>query len=249
MRLNFICAILIAASPMAFAEDGHKPPEEHKSEEHKSEEHKSDEHEAVPLGGYESGEVVKSSRDLLVPKAVVKELESWYLKVQHKLNPVTSTGDVEVMGSLQRQLLDLELTLTPKSGKALDRAIQFKLPTGGGEIDLADIVKGRKGGFDVRMKVSKMPENPELRLFYISGARRRKIQDEEYGAGCGKWAEMTSWFNTKMSHEALTVYATDQRHISVLAGTWLFAIVSGPELWLGTLTLTDSRNAHLQCSL
>lgn len=194
----------------------------------------------------EDNTLVQANRNVQVPAALVKELETWYLKVQHKLNPVTTTSDMEKMAGLKRQLLDLELTFLPQSGEALPEKVHFQLPTGGGQLDLANVIKGRRGGFHMQMKISKLPENPELRVFYLSGARRRTLQNEEYGAGCEKWAEITSWW-AKHSHEPLLTYATDQRHVSVLAGTWLFAAISGADLWLGALTFSDSRWPQLQC--
>ncbi|MGE0764471.1 MAG: hypothetical protein AB7N80_14440 [Bdellovibrionales bacterium] len=197
----------------------------------------------------EEGEVTKSNRDLQVPQSLVKELESWYLKTQHKLTPVTSLSDLEIMGGLQRQLLDLELTLVPKTGDALNDSVHYQLPTGGGVIDLAQSVRGSRGRFTAQMKLSKAPEDGEMRVFYLSEARRRDVRDEPYGAGCNKWMELTTWFNQHHSHQPLVVYATDQRHISVLAGTWLFAVVRTGELWLGSITLNESRTPHLQCSI
>lgn len=202
----------------------------------------------VRARGAEEGQVTKSSRELKVPQKLVKELESWYLKEQHRLHQVTALSDLEILGALHRQLLDLEVILTPESG-ALEDTVRFRLPTGGGEIDLSQVVRGSKGGYRFQFKVLKMPDNAATRVFYVSNARTRSVEGEDYGAGCGKMSEMTTWYNSQLIKTPLQVYATDQRDVSVLAGTWMVASVGDGKLWLGTLSVIDSRFPQLQCSL
>lgn len=194
------------------------------------------------------GEVTKSSREIKVPVQLVDELESWFLKEQHRIHQVTSLSDLEIMGALHRQLLDVEVDFIAYESDALKESIHFRLPTGGGEIDLAQSIHGSKGGYKIQMKLSKLPDNTVLRVFYISNARRRTVEGEEFGSGCWKMAEMTRWFTQTHQKEPLQVYATDQRDISLVGGTWLFAAVGDSSLWLSAVTLTDSRFPQHLCN-
>jgi hypothetical protein len=193
-------------------------------------------------------QVERANRDVQVPKVLVKELEKWYLFEERRRDPQRAGTDLEMLGALKRQLLNLQVMLLPKSGDALSHGLKFRMPTGGGTIDLAEHVPGRRGGFWVRMGIQKSP--PDFigpRLFFLSGGRRRIVQGDEVGMGCAKWAELTSWHKGINPREGIDVYSPDQRYVSVLAGTWLFAVVARGELHLGTISYTDSRYPHLLC--
>jgi hypothetical protein len=182
------------------------------------------------------------------PRELIKEIEKWYVDSERQRDPQRAGTDLEVLGTLKRKLMDLEVRLRPKSGEALEQGKRFRLPTGGGTIDLGDYVKGDKGGFWVKMAIGKPIEGMTgLRVFYVSEARRRSVRGEDVGAGCGKLAEMTTWFNGAHHKRDLDVYMADQRFVSVLAGTWLFVALAKSEMLLGSITFTDSRYPHLLC--
>lgn len=205
-----------------------------------------DEHHPVSL---QEAEVKRANRDVQVPEALVQELEHWYILTERKRDPTRAGTDMEIKNGLKRELLDLELTLVPKSGSVLATGVHFRLPTGGGVVDLDRVIEARGGGFWVQMGLKKQPEEIQaLRLFYISDARRRTVAGDALGAGCNRWAEMTSWFNHQLQNQRLDVYGADQRYLTVLAGTWLFAVVTPGELHLGTIAITDSRYPRLLCS-
>jgi hypothetical protein len=198
--------------------------------------------------GMVDADVHRSNRDIQVPKTLVKELEKWYAFEERRRDPQRAGTDLELIGALKRQLLNVKTVFEPKSGDALPHGLNFRLPTGGGLIDMGEHVTGERGGFWMRLDI----QNPQVsmigpRLFYLSGARRRTVRGDDVGMGCGKWAELSGWFGRKGRKQGLDVYAPDQRYVSVLAGTWLVAAVTAGELHLGTVTFTDKRFPHLLC--
>ena len=194
------------------------------------------------------GHAKMANRDVKVPRELIKEIEQWFIETERTRDPTRAGTDLEVLATLKRQLLNLEVVLLPKSGGALEQGVKFKLPTGGGTIDLADYISGTHGSFWVKMALGREIEGlAGLKVFFLSESRRRTVLGEEIGSGCGRLAEMSTWFARDHSGGALDVYIADQRYVSVLAGTWLFAALAKNGLHLGTITLTDSRYPFLLC--
>lgn len=194
------------------------------------------------------GQARSANRDVKFPRDLIKDIEKWYVASERQRDPQRAGTDLEVLGTLKRKLMDLEVRLFPKSGNGLERGLRFRLPTGGGTIDLADHVRGNRGGFWVKMGFAKEIDGLNgLRVYYLSEGRRRSVRGEDVGSGCGKLAEMTTWFNGAHGKRDLDVYVADQRYVSVLAGTWLFVALAKSELLLGSITFTDSRFPHLLC--
>jgi len=188
-----------------------------------------------------------SNREVLVPAELIRELERWYLSDFRLRKKDDLSTEAQILANIPRKLLNIVLAFKPKSGNALKEAAELRLPTGGGLVDLANSVTGDQGAFLAQMRTDKLPDGANLRVFYVSGARRGKVLGEEYGVGCGSWLELTSWYNNTHDHEPLEVFAAEQRHIRVMAGTWVFAALREGELHLAAVTLKDSRHPHLQC--
>lgn len=198
-------------------------------------------------GSETTAEIAKLNREVMVPDQLVREIERWYIADYHLRNERDERAEHEILATIRRRLLDLYVLFQPIRGEALHVSSRVNLPTGGGIIDFADLLQGGLGGFTMKMELEKQPKAGKLRVFYVSGARRRKLEDGDYGAGCDKWAELTSWFHSPEAKEPIKLYATEQRHISVAAGTWVFAHLEGDQLSLAALTFKDSRFPALQC--
>lgn len=191
---------------------------------------------------------LSSNREVLVPAALVQEIETWYLKDFRTRKKGDPPSDVEVLSSVPRRLLNVALEITPKSGNAVLEPQQLRLPTGGGVVDLARSVEGEQGAFLVQMKLDSEVNLNHRRVFFVSGARKAKVMNEDYGAGCKTWMELTTWFDMTHAKEPLEVFAAQQRHARVLAGTWVFAALNEGVLHLAAVTLKDSRFPEIACN-
>jgi hypothetical protein len=187
----------------------------------------------------------RSNRDVEVPTELIHEIETWYLAEFRKANPVGSLDDVEVVGQIKRKLLNMNVRFEPVDGFQSRGPIQFTVPTGGGVVDLGDVPGGFRGRYKTRMNFEN--RNGKVRVFFIGNARERTLGKEHLGSGCSRWADMTSWYLGGQGRAPLEVFTGDQRHVSVLAGTWIMANIVSSELYLGTLTFTDSRYEQLLC--
>ncbi len=183
-----------------------------------------------------------SARDVTLPMPLINKLESEY---RHFLDQQIR----RTTGGIKRVLLNLEVELTRRGGAALSEDVRVLSPPGGGVIDLADYVSTERGGFNVKITPTKSGRErlADTRVFFLSQARSRKFGLEKLGAGCGKFFEVTKYFNRKMSGDGFEVYTADQRYVSVLSGTFVIFKFEFEGLHVGSLTFSDSRYPELGC--
>lgn len=194
-----------------------------------------------------AGEVGRPDKDLKVPKALVEEIEGWFIAERRAANKVLNESDKEIMRQLQRQGLELEIDLKPSgSGHVLEQGVRFQVPASGGSLDLAKVIPDSRGTFHMQFKVKDDEGAGRIRVFYLSNAVRRQVFDQDHGAGCDKWMELTSWF-MKQLKKPLELAATEQSYVSVVSGVWIFAVLKDTHLNMATLNISDSRFPRRLC--
>jgi len=143
--------------------------------------------------------------------------------------------------------LEVELHADQKSVLSYSHLL-FKLPNGGGAIDLKDYVTG-EGSFYLRFPPEQFETKPELAfLFYISDSPKVKIRDEEYGLGCGQWVDLKPKFSKLQDKTFLKLNSTDHTYAHVLSGQYIFVFKKGIQYYLTHLNLSDSRFRDKMCS-
>lgn len=142
--------------------------------------------------------------------------------------------------------LEVEVHSDQKSVLSFPKLL-FKLPNGGGAIDLKDYVIG-EGSFYLRFPPEQF-ENKELAfLFYISNSPKVKIRDEEYGLGCGQWTDLKPKFSKLQDKTFLKLNSIDHTYAHVLSGQYIFVFKKGVQYYLTHLNLMDSRYSDKMCS-
>jgi hypothetical protein len=184
----------------------------------------------------------QSSRDVKLPSALVARIERDYrtfLKEQ-------KTGEGE---AIKRTLLNVSVELTQEKPVALHESVRILTPLGGGVIDLEDFVTPLRGEYHARINATlEKGEAPDdLRVFFVSHAKSRRIDGENYGAGCNLFMEITSFFKKKMKSSGFELYTADQRDLAVLGGTFVLASFDKEALHVGGVTFTDSRHPDEMC--
>lgn len=183
-----------------------------------------------------------SSRDVLVPRALVARVEKDYDSYLAQLGVLNRTP-------VKRGLLNISVNLLQKRGGALHENSRVVSPLGGGVIDLSELVTPVRGAFFAKIESRREdgtdPEN--MRVFYVSRAKRRTIAGDEFGAGCNTWMEITSFFNKAMQKDGIQLYTAEQRYLSVLAGTFVVVSFAKEALSVASLTFTDSRYPQVMC--
>lgn len=229
------------------AKPAHEGGEHAAKAEHEAGEGEHDEHGAAS-SAHERALPVRpartSSRDVKIPRALVARIEREYKEHLAKLKLEANAKD-----GIKRHLLNLGVELTAERAGALSEDVRVSTPTGGGVIDMAEFVTPLRGAFHARFVVKQeAQERPTTsRVFFVSQAKSRILGGEEYGAGCGKFMEITTRYNKKFSSKGFDLYSTDQRYLSVLGGTFVFVDYQPEALFVGSLTFTDSRYPNLLC--
>jgi hypothetical protein len=182
------------------------------------------------------------SRDVKVPNALVSMVEKDYDAF------LTNQGVVNNV-PIRRALLNVRADLRQKRPGALHEDARVVTPLGGGVVDLADLVTPVRGAFTMKIAAAKEnggePEN--MRVFFVSRAKRRSVAGDEYGAGCDKWMDITSYFNKVMKRDGFQLYTADRRYLSVVGGTFVIVGYSKETIDVGSITFTDSRYPQVLC--
>jgi hypothetical protein len=119
---------------------------------------------------------------------------------------------------------------------------------GGGELNLADYRAPLRGSYFIAFEF--MPEAPaaETKVFFLSNSVIRKAANgDQIGSGCHTYFELTKRFAKAMKQNGFLVNTSDQRDVSALAGTYVFARVIDGKLHLATLIIKDEDHRALQC--
>lgn len=144
--------------------------------------------------------------------------------------------------------MPVDVILTAKNEGVLTASpLTIHLPRGGGAVDLSKYVTGRQGSFFVRFAWPDADEKETVNSWFVSRARRRKMGDELWGAGCHKYFRITAALARSNAHEGLKVNTTRNRHLSVLGGHFVFAAKKGGQTFTAQVTFDDPRFPELFC--
>ncbi len=145
----------------------------------------------------------------------------------------------------------IKVFLTEKNTHILKSpAYVIDLPRGGGSVDLAQYLTGDPGTFFVGFELpEEFNEGKNLKVFYLSHARKRKIDDRVYGAGCNQYFDISKNFLQMMKTEGIKANTTRQRHLTLLSGHYIFSIVKESQIFLTQVSILDSRHKNLLCEV
>lgn len=183
-------------------------------------------------------QVNEVAEDIKLPLNLFKELEKEFADEFKSVSPVFIFMPLKVQFSETHD----------GRGVLRDTDIQFELEKGGGKVDLKDVVSGQ-GSFYMHFPVEQFASTLELtHLYYISQAPIKNIQNEPFGLGCGKWIDLKAHFKKLTKPETLKLNTTQQRHLHVLAGHYVFVLKQTNQIYLAQLTITDSRYPNELCT-
>lgn len=184
-------------------------------------------------------EVHTIADEVQIPKNIMADLDAQLKQDSKTVRPVFL-------------FMPLEVQFIEHSRNVLKApSITFKLPKGGGKIDLKEVIVG-SGSYYMRF----LPEQfdalsefkPEvLNLYYISNSPTKKIEDEVYGLGCGKMIDLKKNFSNLLKPDFLKLNTTDLRNLFVSAGRYIFVLRQSTKLFVTQLTITDSRFSKELC--
>lgn len=177
----------------------------------------------------------------------------WEL-LEEKAGPVEKKAEVNfatVEKSASYVFTPIKVFLDEKNDGVLKKPkMDLLFARGGGTIDMADFVTSQRGSFFVKFDLAEeMKGQKDLKVFFVSGAKKRKINEEVLGAGCNTYFDLTKKFDGNFIKQALKVNTTRDRHVSVLSGTFVFSVKKESQIYISQVSFTDSRNKHLLCDM
>lgn len=121
------------------------------------------------------------------------------------------------------------------------------LPRGGGEVDLSSYMGTEKGTFYIGFELSEIENMNEVKTYFVSNTKKRKIDNEIFGAGCNKYFDISNSFVKNMKFEGIKLNTNRDRHISVIGGSFLFSYKNDRQVFVTQVTFKDTVNKHLFC--
>jgi hypothetical protein len=136
---------------------------------------------------------------------------------------------------------------------------------GGGVIDLADFVESRRGSYFLQIEFGKGKvesastdadeagaanrdySKEPVKVFYLSNAKRRRLNGNVVGSGCNKYYDVSSFLSGAMKAKGLLLNTTEHLDVTALSGSFFFVSQINKTLYISQLSIKDSRFSQLQC--
>ena len=202
---------------------------------------------------YSTGRVYETDKNVLIPVHLVKVIRKLFTDQYKVTSEVEGLSDKEIVKKIVRRYLNISIYISSHLNNMTSKNVKFDLPSGGGYIDLSEVIReGVRGNFSLKFEVQEVGEPPvkiddKIKVFFVSNAKKRDIGGRVFGAGCNKFLDLTQAFRKWFTTEGLVVNSTGQRFLSILGGTFFFVYPLGESLYLGSLTFKDSRYPEHLC--
>lgn len=199
---------------------------------------------------YKEGHIFAYEKGAPIPDDLVNMIEREYIKIHRVEKPEITSSDAEIAVSIPRRLLELDVFLEEQNEGTLVQDTRFSLPAGGGTINLAEYVNKGKGVFNFRVvpKVETYDAQLEdLKVYFVSNAKKLAIQGKNYGAGCGKFFDVTTFFQQQLSKDGYELAAAGGRYLGQTIGSFYFVLVKISGIYVGATSLIDTRYPKIHC--
>ncbi len=186
-------------------------------------------------GSVETIEVRVVAKEVQIPKILMSDLENEITSDSKTIAPVY------MFIPLQVQFSELN------DGVLKSPVMRFNLPKGGGNIDLKDVVTG-VGSFYLSFPADQFEGKAELiHLYYISNSPVKKIENENFGLGCGRMIDLKKSFGKLQKPDFLKLNTSEQRYLYVTSGRFVFVFKESSRIYMAQLTISDSRYLKELC--
>ena len=206
---------------------------------------------ALPLPAVAlEGKVLRSDKDVVVPSRLPVEIENLYIARVRDEDPKDIRTDLQLKMEIPRQMLSFNVILKKVGGGSLDEDVVFKVPAGGGQIDLEPYVHEGKGLFALKFQMDEGFEDEdldELKVYYIPRYHRQIQGSETRGLSCDTYAEITRYFKSEILKDGVLLTTTENAYFPVIAGSYILVVTHPTGIKVASLTLWDSRFKNFLC--
>lgn len=173
--------------------------------------------------------VNESAKDFKVPQDIFSIVQKKYPDSQYIFSPLVVRLHAETVSIMNTETYDIYF------------------PSGGGTLDYSKYILGQ-GSFYLSFPKEQFDEKTTIEhVFYISNAPKVKIQNSQFGLGCGQWTDLFNHFLDFQKVKFLKLNTTDLRHLYVTAGQYIFVLKKEKNILISHLDITDSTHEEKLC--
>ena len=142
----------------------------------------------------------------------------------------------------------IKVTLEEKaSGVLTEPVVRLEFPKAGGEVDFSKYVKNDRGTFKISFQFDGFSDAENLKVYYVSRARKRKIDNQIYGSGCREFFDVKDFVKKVNEKDGLVVNVTRDRHDSAVGGHFLFSYKKEKQTFVSHRTRSHQSSNAARC--
>lgn len=186
--------------------------------------------------------------DFLAPVEMKKQVDKIFF--DHIVMPKDAdSSENKVFLEVPKRFFSFRLKVVEESrGSIGGENFEIQFPKGGGVLDFADLPLADAGLISLHWEFpDEMSQDKKMRVFYLSNARTRSVEGQKYGAGCKSFFDITDFFFKENGREGIRLNLAKGRHVTVMAGTYVFAQPVNDALLLAQLIIKDDRYRPFHC--
>ncbi len=201
---------------------------------------------------FEKISIGQGNQETKIPSELWDRLEQFYAG-----SGVIVEEKIAEQGSKQQKKIEVPVVfmpvkvyLTEKTNGALGgQNYQINFDLGGGILDLKNFVKKDHRSFYLAIDLEEKVDAGSIKVFFVSNSKELPIKKDVYGAGCGKYMDVTSFYQRVIANAGIELNTAGARYIHVVGGTFVIAIVKNSSLYLSQVTILDSRLKKHMCRI
>jgi hypothetical protein len=186
--------------------------------------------------------------DFPAPIELKKEIDKIFY--DHVIMPADADAtDNKVSLQVPKRFFSYKLRISEDTPGVLGgENFEIQFPKGGGVLDFGDLPIEKSGSMTFNWEFPDGVEGEKnMHVFYLSNAKTRKVDGQSVGSGCNTFYEITSFFFGQRALGGLRVNTAKNRHISFLAGTYIFVKPEFDALLVAQLIVQDNNHRDLLC--
>lgn len=200
---------------------------------------------------FQEKDLRSSVRSFSLPVSLWEEIEKTYSDSM-VLDEYSESFDISKTNfEIPKKIVGFNVSIREKTpGLIRGRNVRLKFGRSGSLLDLRDYINADKEGsfyFKIELEQSPNLQKDGFKVFHLTNSKIKKIGKEVAGNGCDEFRDITSQYNKIFTGEGLLVSTTKARHISLLAGSFIFVLVTDQILYFNHLDITDSRYLNFLC--
>lgn len=144
--------------------------------------------------------------------------------------------------------LPITVKFTEKNSGVLVKPVMiFEFGKGGGDLDLAQVTTGQTGTFFMQFQFQGFEAADSMSIYYVSAGRKRQVEGDIWGSGCNRFMDIKKYIVSQNQQKGLEVNTYRDRHITMLAGHFIFSTQVNKQVLVTQVSIHDSTKPMFLC--